>query len=71
MKKTCGTIGSSIGAMLVFRLVYGGWPPFEGDLWQWLGSDSQARLALGAGLVGVVIGAVIGQAIGARSERGR
>jgi uncharacterized membrane protein YeaQ/YmgE (transglycosylase-associated protein family) len=64
MKGICGILGSWIFAMLTFRLVYGAWPPFEGNLGEWLSSDSRARWALLAGFVFGVIGAVVGRAIG-------
>ena len=68
MRKLFGNIGSFIGAMLVFRLVYGAWPPFEGSFWAWLKSDTRAMWSLLASLVGIVIGGLLGQAIGMKYD---
>jgi hypothetical protein len=55
--------------LLAVRLAYGAWPPFQGDFWQWLTSDSRARWSLLAGVAGIVVGGIIGQAIGLKLER--
>jgi fructose-specific phosphotransferase system IIC component len=69
VRKACGTVGSFVGAMLLFRLAYGAWAPLQGDFWQWLVSDTRAQWALLAGIVGIVVGALVGQAIGAALSR--
>lgn len=68
MRKTFGTIGSFVGAMLAFRLAYGSWPPFQGEFWEWLTSDSRAMWSLLAGIAGVVVGGLLGQSIGMKFD---
>lgn len=65
MVKVVGTIGSFAGAMIVFRWAYGGWPPAEGDLWEWFTTVPQAKYAVLLSLAGVVAGGLLGQVVGA------
>lgn len=64
VKDLLGPLGFVVAAMVAFRLVYGAWPPLEGELGPWLASDSRAVWAMGAGIVAGCAGLVIGRAIG-------
>lgn len=61
MKSFLGTLGFAIVGLMTFRLVYGSWPPTEGEFAQWLRADSRARWALAAGTLAGVIGLIIGR----------
>ena len=62
MKDIFGIIGFFITAMLTFRLVYGAWPPSEGNLGNWLSSEPKAIWSMGVAITAGMVGALIGRA---------
>lgn len=69
MRDLLGTIAFFSGAMGTFRLVYGSWPPNEGQLLSWLSSDSKARWALGVSLVGGMVATLIIRSLSSTKSR--
>jgi tetratricopeptide (TPR) repeat protein len=63
MKALFGMFGFYAAGVLTFRLVYGAWPPHEGNFGQWLMADSKTQLALGVGMVAGMVGAVLARAL--------
>ena len=63
MKSLCGTIGFFVVAMITFRLVYGAWPPTEGNLGNWISTEPKAIWAMVAAIIAGMIGTFIGQTL--------
>jgi tetratricopeptide (TPR) repeat protein len=62
MKNLYGTLAFFIAGVGTFRLIYGVWPPTEGDFGQWLYSDIRARWAMVAGILAGMLATAIGRA---------
>ena len=62
MKDIFGTVGFFVVAMATFRLVYGSWPPFEGDFGDWFSSEPRAKWAMASAVVTGMVGALLARA---------